>query len=71
MDGGYNLGGGAEWMPSANLFPWGRSTSVFVSYDHTCWNKASRTMPAASPPFNYTWLRPGVPVAPVSPGIWP
>jgi hypothetical protein len=81
---GYNLGGGAEWMLPANTLPWGRSTSLFVSYDHTWWNKASLTMPAASLPFNYTWLRqsdavevgfrirfgdPGVPVAPSGPMV--
>jgi hypothetical protein len=54
---GYNLGGGAEWMLPANVFPWGRSTSLFISYDHTWWDKASLTTPAASPPYNYTWLR--------------
>lgn len=81
---GYNLGGGAEWMLPANVFPWGRSTSLFVSYAHTWWDKASLTMPAASPFFNYTWLRqsdavevgfrirfgdPGVPVAPSGPMV--
>jgi hypothetical protein len=78
---GYNLGGGAEWMLPANVLPWGRSTSLFISYEHTWWDKASLTMPVASPFFNYTWLRqsdavevgfrirfgdPGVPLAPSS-----
>jgi len=54
---GYNLGGGAEWMLPANVLPWGRSTSLFINYEHTWWDKASLTMPAASPFFNYTWLR--------------
>jgi len=78
---GYNLGGGAEWMLPANVFPWGRSTSLFINYAHTWWDKASLTMPAASPFFNYTWLRQsdavevglriqfGGPAAAVSPSI--
>jgi hypothetical protein len=78
---GYNLGGGAEWKLPATALPWGRSTSLFVSYDHTWWSKASLGMPAASPFFNYTWLRQsdavmaglriyfGAPAATVSPGI--
>ena len=54
---GYNLGGGAEWMLPANVFPWGRSTSLFISYDHTWWDKASLNTPAALPLSNFTWLR--------------
>jgi hypothetical protein len=54
---GYNLGGGAEWMLPANVSLWGHSTSLFINYEHTWWDKASLTMPAASPFFNYTWMR--------------
>ncbi len=39
------------------MFPWGRSTSLFINYEQTWWEKASLNTPAASPLSNYTWLR--------------
>jgi len=35
----------------------GASTSLFIDYDHTWWEKESLGMPIASPFFNYTWRR--------------
>jgi hypothetical protein len=55
---GINLGGGVEWILPTNPFPAiGRSTSLFIAYEHTWWDKASLNTPAASPLFNYTWQR--------------
>ena len=55
---GFTFGGGAEWMLPRNIVPmFGRSTSLFLDYKHTWWNKATLNMPVASPFFNYTWKR--------------
>jgi hypothetical protein len=44
-------------MLQSNVLPWGQSTSLFVSYQHEWWDKASLNTPAASPLCNYSALR--------------
>jgi hypothetical protein len=50
------LGAGVEAKLPTSM-PWGKSTSVFVDYQHTWWDTASLNRPIASPSFNYTWQR--------------
>jgi opacity protein-like surface antigen len=54
---GYTLGFGAEWKLARNPLPFGRQMSLFAEFDHTWWDTAKLTMPAASPLFNHTWQR--------------
>jgi opacity protein-like surface antigen len=53
---GFTLGGGIEWKLPTSM-PWGKSTSVFVDYQHTWWDTARLDRPIAAPSFNYTWQR--------------
>jgi opacity protein-like surface antigen len=54
---GFSLGAGAEWMMPTSLLSGLGPTSLFVDYAHTWWGNAQLNMPAASPLFDYTWMR--------------
>jgi outer membrane immunogenic protein len=54
---GFVIGGGGEWKFQANPLPFAKSTSVFVDYRHSFWDKATLSRPAASPFFDYAWCR--------------
>lgn len=53
---GATVGVGGAWQP-AFLQGFGRPVSLFLEYQHTWWQAATFTTPAASPAFNYTFRR--------------
>jgi hypothetical protein len=53
---GGTLGVGGAWQPSF-LQGFGRPVSLFLEYQHTWWQDATFSTPAASPAFNYTFHR--------------
>lgn len=53
---GATVGAGAAWQP-VFLQGFGAPVSLFAEYQHTWWQDATFTTPAASPAFNYTYRR--------------
>jgi hypothetical protein len=54
---GFTIGGGGEWKLSTSPVAFAKSTSLFVDYRHTFWEKATLSRPDASPFFDYAWCR--------------
>jgi outer membrane immunogenic protein len=54
---GFTIGGGGEWKLPTSPVAFAKSTSLFVDYRHTFWNKATLSRPDASPFFDYAWCR--------------